>query len=168
MLFSTLCAGDILRRPPPLYTTVDPKQVGQQRSIPKSIFRDMGDKKEDKADTMTITKGGRRDKVDTMTNKKGDKTGDKTDTVTNKKGDKTGDKKGGKGKQKGEKTDAVTNKKGDKTRDKGRPDTVTNKRETRPETKGDRRCRLRSIVERTCRKGKGTGKRCMNAFEQNQ
>ena len=53
------------------YTTVDPKQVGQQRSIPKSILRrgqegkqgghNDGDKKENKADTMTNKKGDKKE-----------------------------------------------------------------------------------------------------------
>ena len=62
--------------------------------------------------------------------------GDKADTMTNKKGDKTGHK----GRQKGDQADTMTNKKGNKKETEGRQDGHNDQqRETRPETKGDRR-----------------------------
>ena len=54
-----------------IYSTVDPKQVGQQRSIPKSTFRDInkkGDKRKqkgDKTDTKSNKKEQKEDRIET-------------------------------------------------------------------------------------------------------
>ena len=69
------------------YTTVDPKQVGQQRSIPKSIFWDMGSdigRQEER-------QGGRNDQQEGREEgrePKGNRMKTRRTQMTNKKGDK--------------------------------------------------------------------------------